>query len=214
MTPIRLEADAFLFDNDGVLVDSAGAVEKAWLRLADAYDLDPVALLAHVHGRPSRVTVEEFVAAPLRTEALAMVDRLELEWGAAVAPMPGAVDCVSGLGDHEWAIVTSGTTDLSTARLRAAGVPIPPTLVTADHVRHGKPAPDAYLAAAAGLGVPPDRCIVFEDAAPGVAAARAAGIGYVVGVGAHAGTLGADAAVPDLRSVRIVSGAALVGRSS
>jgi sugar-phosphatase len=214
VTSIRLEADAFLFDNDGVLVDSAGAVEKAWLRLADAYDLDPVALLAHVHGRPSRVTVEEFVAAPQRSEALAMVDRLELEWGEAVTAMPGAVDCVSALGDHEWAIVTSGTTALSTARLRAAGVPIPPTLVTADHVRHGKPAPDPYLAAAAGLGVPPDRCVVFEDAAPGVAAARAAGIGYVVGVGAHAGSLGADAAVPDLRSVRIVSGAALVGRSS
>lgn len=213
MTPIRLEADAFLFDNDGVLVDSAEAVEKAWLRLADAYDLDPVALLAHVHGRPSGVSIEEFVPASLRAEALAMVDRLELEWGAAVTAMPGAIACVSSLGRHEWAIVTSGTTALSTARLRAAGVPIPPTMVTSDHVRNGKPAPDPYLAAAAGLGVPPDRCVVFEDAAPGVAAARAAGVRYVVGVGSASGALAdVDAAVPDLRSLHIEHGAVLVDR--
>jgi HAD superfamily hydrolase (TIGR01509 family) len=46
----------------------------------------------------------------------------------------------------------------------------------------GKPHPDTYLRAAELLGVPPGQAAVFEDALPGVAAGRAGGFGYVVGV--------------------------------
>ena len=46
----------------------------------------------------------------------------------------------------------------------------------------GKPAPDAYLAAAKGLGVPPALAAVFEDAEAGVEAGRMGGFGFVVGV--------------------------------
>ena len=46
----------------------------------------------------------------------------------------------------------------------------------------GKPAPDTFLAAAAKLGVEPRQAAVFEDALAGVAAGRAGGFGYVVGV--------------------------------
>ncbi|MFN8193814.1 MAG: HAD-IA family hydrolase [Nocardioidaceae bacterium] len=214
MTPTRLAADALLFDNDGVLVDSGEAVERAWLRVASTYGLDADALMSQVHGRPSRATIDEFVDPPRRAEALALVDRLELEWGDLVRPIPGAVDCVSSLPAGRWAIVTSGTTALSTTRLRAAGVPVPPTLVTADDVRRGKPHPDPYLAAAAGLGVAPGRCVVFEDAAAGVAAARAAGVRWVVGVGPAASELEVDAAVADLRPVRFDGAAVVIERST
>ena len=53
--------------------------------------------------------------------------------------------------------------------------------VEADHLA-GKPAPDAYLAAARALGVDPDQAAVFEDALSGVEAGRAGGFGFVVGV--------------------------------
>jgi beta-phosphoglucomutase family hydrolase len=46
----------------------------------------------------------------------------------------------------------------------------------------GKPAPDTYLAGARALGVEPAEAAVFEDAISGVAAGRAGGFGYVVGV--------------------------------
>ena len=74
--------------------------------------------------------------------------------------------------------------------------------VEADHLA-GKPAPDAYLAAARALGVDPDQAAVFEDALSGVEAGRAGRFGFVVGVDrvgqaealrAH----GADTVVTDL----------------
>ena len=47
-------------------------------------------------------------------------------------------------------------------------------IVTGEEVEHGKPAPDIYLRAANKLGIPPDACLVIEDALPGVAAGKAA----------------------------------------
>ena len=76
-------------------------------------------------------------------------------------------------------------------------------VVTAREQLAGKPAPDAYLAAARALGTGPATAAVFEDALAGVAAGRAGGFGYVVGVDrvgqakalyAH----GADVVVKDL----------------
>jgi HAD superfamily hydrolase (TIGR01509 family) len=49
-------------------------------------------------------------------------------------------------------------------------------IVTGEEVEHGKPAPDIYLCAARHLGIPADECFVVEDALPGVAAAKAAGM--------------------------------------
>lgn len=62
------------------------------------------------------------------------------------------------------------------------------TFVSAEEVPRGKPAPDVFLAAAALLGAEPADCVVFEDAAPGAAAAHAAGMRCVAipYVAAHA----------------------------
>jgi beta-phosphoglucomutase-like phosphatase (HAD superfamily) len=58
-------------------------------------------------------------------------------------------------------------------------------LVSADDVHRGKPDPEVFLVAASRLGVPPDRCVVVEDAAAGVEAARRGGM-KSVGVGGPA----------------------------
>jgi beta-phosphoglucomutase family hydrolase len=52
-------------------------------------------------------------------------------------------------------------------------------IVTPEDVTHGKPSPDMFLLAARRMGVPPERCLVFEDAKPGFEAATAAGMKYV-----------------------------------
>jgi beta-phosphoglucomutase family hydrolase len=73
---------------------------------------------------------------------------------------------------------------------------------------HGKPAPDTFLEAARRLGVAPEHASVFEDATVGVAAGRAGGFGWVVGVdrsGERSALLeaGADAVVDDLSAVEL-----------
>jgi beta-phosphoglucomutase-like phosphatase (HAD superfamily) len=57
----------------------------------------------------------------------------------------------------------------------------------AEHgIRPGKPAPDTYLAVARNIGIAPSECVVVQDAVSGLAAAYAAGIGYIVAIGAPA----------------------------
>jgi beta-phosphoglucomutase len=69
-------------------------------------------------------------------------------------------------------------------------------IVAAEDVAVGKPDPQVFQAAAARLHTPPDRCIVVEDAAAGIEAARRAGM-RCIGVGGPA-TLDADIAVRSL----------------
>ena len=52
-------------------------------------------------------------------------------------------------------------------------------VITPEDVEHGKPAPDMFLLAAKRMGVPPEKCLVFEDAEPGMRAAEAAGMKWV-----------------------------------
>ena len=73
-----------------------------------------------------------------------------------------------------WAVVTSADARLAKARLGAAGID-PPMLVTFEDVSRGKPDPEGYLRAAELLDVPPEHCLVVEDAEVGLQAGRAAG---------------------------------------
>ena len=91
-------------------------------------------------------------------------------------PLPGARELVSSVPADRFAVVTSGSRALAVARLRAAGLPVPKVLVTAEQVEAGKPDPAGYLRAAALLGVDPSECLVLEDAPAGVAAGLAAGM--------------------------------------
>ncbi|MBQ1044358.1 HAD-IA family hydrolase [Micromonospora sp. C32] len=92
---------------------------------------------------------------------------------------------------------------LAEARMAAAGLPVPPVVVSADDVTAGKPSPEGYLTAAQRLGVAPHRAVVFEDAEAGLLAARACGARtVVVGRCAAPVTSGLDR-VADLRQVRV-----------
>jgi len=92
-------------------------------------------------------------------------------------------------------LVAAGIEDLFEARIDG--------LVAAREHLRGKPAPDTFLAGARALGLEPQAAAVFEDALAGVAAGRAGGFGYVVGVdragqAAALKTHGADIVVEDL----------------
>ena len=92
-------------------------------------------------------------------------------------------------------MVTSGDRILAGNRLAAAGLR-PPLVVTADDISAGKPGPEGFLLAACLLGVPPEHCLVVEDAPAGVEAGRRAGA-RVIGVRG----VPADVAVTNLREI-------------
>lgn len=145
----------------------------------------------------------QFVRPQDRDGALALINAIEIEDAAGVTPIPGAVGLLNSIPKGRWAIFTSGSRALATIRLTAAGLPIPKVMVTGDQVTHGKPHPEGYLTAAARLRIPTKDCTVVEDAAPGIRAARAAGVRSVLGIGHHnAGDQTPNVTIPDLRDVR------------
>lgn len=198
-----LRCEAVLFDCDGVLVDSDASVFSAWTRWAIELGLDPDHVTAQVHGRRSADTIAALLPRDRWPDATDRIDRYEVEDAAAVRAIPGAADLLRAV--PTWAVVTSGRRELALARLTAAGLPIPSVIVTADDVTRGKPDPEGYLAAAAGLGVCPARTVVLEDAAAGIRAARAAGVSAVLAVGDRE-DLDGDVRVPDLTGVRWADG--------
>lgn len=170
---------AALVDMDGTLVDSDASVERAWLGWADEFGVDPAAVRPIMHGRPADQTVRLLLPHLDDVAVAAAAQRqLELQYSDLddVVAAPGADLLLTTLSRlrFPWAVVTSADTTLARARLQTVGIE-PPLLVTVDDVGVGKPDPEGYLSAAAQLGVAPERCLVVEDSAVGVAAGRAAG---------------------------------------
>jgi mannitol-1-/sugar-/sorbitol-6-phosphatase len=197
---------AILFDLDGVLVDSTRSVERQWRIWAGEHGIDPEAILEIAHGRRT-VEVIRLMAPHLDLEAeVERVERNEASDTDGVEVMPGAAALLASIPESRWAVVTSGTNLLATARLRYAGLPIPKVLVSADQVREGKPHPEPYLTGARLLAVPSGRCLVIEDAPAGIESAHAAGM-KAIGLTStfSAAELHADAVVDDLRHLQVES---------
>lgn len=128
--------------------------------------------------------------------------------------VPGAVDLLTACTDSGLpvAVVTSARAGWAVAGLETLGVPVPP-LVSAEDCRHGKPDPEPYRRGARLLGLDPADLVAVEDAVAGIASARGARIGYVIGITTSqpADVLaGADLAQEDLRAL---AGAVAVRRS-
>lgn len=175
----QLVVDAILFDLDGTLVDSTASVERNWRRLAERMGRPFAELRPLIHGIPGGQVLRQLEPEMADDEVAELVEFLldgEATDTGDVMALPGTLAALDVLPTNRWAIVTSGATRLARARIKAGGLPIPRTMVTADDVAVGKPDPAPYLLGAQRLGFAPARCLVFEDAPAGVTSAKAAGI--------------------------------------
>lgn len=202
-----LTARALLLDMDGTLVNSDAAVERVWRRWAERHGLDGDDIMQVVHGRQGYATMAVLLPDRPMEQNLADNARMLAEETAdveGVVPIPGAPEFLASLvaAGVPHALVTSANIPLSTARMGAAGLPLPEVRVTAESVGASKPDPEGFLKGAAELGIAPEECVVFEDSGAGIEAGRAAGM-RVVGIGERARAHGPDAVVPDLTSVRV-----------
>lgn len=170
--------DALLFDLDGTLIDSTPSVERSWRKLAAKIGVDYDEINGMHHGVPARQTLVKLLPAATAPQVDEIVDWL-VEVEAAdtedIVVLPGSLAVLDALPSHRWAIVTSGSRRLATARIAAAGLPMPRHLITADDVTIGKPNPMPYLVGADRLGFSAGRCMVLEDAPAGITSGLAAG---------------------------------------
>ncbi len=217
--PIR----AFLFDFDGLLVDtetpSRGAWE--WLYREHGFELpaDKWLTLVGTIGAPwdPMTHLEELVGSPLAQAELDDLRREhELTLLEAEELRPGILEYIEVAEERglRRAIVSSSTrrwVDMHLARLeRAVGWD---AIVTADHdVTRAKPRPDLYVEALELLGVDPDEAVAFEDSLNGIRAARAAGIFCVAIPNEVTRTLELDEADLELESLADLPPAQLLAR--
>jgi len=154
-------------------------------------------------GQRNDLILREWLGAGATPERIARVGEAKeagyrrLVASGGLAPLPGAAEWLRRLGDAGWrqAIASSAPRLNIDVVLRVLGLAHRfGALVAAEDVRHGKPAPDVFVTAAARLAVAPERCVVVEDAEAGIEAARRAGM-RAVGVG---GVRSADVAVRSL----------------
>jgi HAD superfamily hydrolase (TIGR01509 family) len=189
----------FLFDLDGTLIDSVYQHVIAWRAALSRLDIDLSVWRIH---RRIGMSGGLFVSALLREtgrtlseEDIALLQRAHSEEYLAqahsVRPLPGAAELLAALtaSGVPWAIATSGYRATASHALQLLGLPEDAPMITRDLVRHAKPDPDLFLAAAALLGVETRHAWVIGDSVWDLLAARRAG---ALGIGLMSGGYGRE----------------------
>lgn len=182
------EFAGYIFDLDGTLVDTMPLHYRAWdaaMRAAGLTCKLDEDLFYSLGGVPTR-RVAELIAQhyKLNVDAQAVFHHKEslfTELQADAKLIEPVVDFARRVAKtHPAAIASGGPREIVQRSVELAALaPLFKVVVTADDVVNGKPAPDMFLLAAKLMGVEPERCLVFEDAEPGMRAADAAGMQWV-----------------------------------
>jgi len=190
---------AFLFDLDGTLVDSVYQHVLAWREALAEVGIQVAVWKIHRRigmsgGLMANAVLRETGHAVSAEEAARLL-RLHAEAYARLAsqvrPLPGALDLLSYLTQHDvpWAIATSGRIESARPTLEALDIPPEVPVVTRDQVLHAKPDPDLFLEAAQRLEIPIEDSVVVGDSVWDLLAARRA---RAFGVGLLSGGYGQD----------------------
>ena len=206
-----VEIRGVIFDLDGVLTDTSEYHYLGWKRLADEegipFDRQANEALRGVSRRDSlllllgnRPASEEQIQ-----EMMARKNRYYLEYIEGVTPanlLPGALESLEQLRSAGIKVAIGSASKNARTVIEILGIADLIDAISDGHsVQRHKPAPDLFLDGAARLGLPPEQCVVVEDAASGVQAALAAGM-WTVGLGPEERVGVAHVVLPSLEGVR------------
>ena len=177
---------AYLFDCDGTIVDSMPLHYVAWNHALGEWNCTfPEKTFYAWGGWPvtriiAQLNADQGLAMPVETVA----KRKEALYYEILSQLKGVPEVIEHIEDQygkiPFAVVSGSTRESVTASLRTLGLLDKfDTLVCAGDYQRSKPDPEAFLMAAAQLGVAPADCLVFEDTEMGIAAATAAGMASV-----------------------------------
>jgi kojibiose phosphorylase len=202
----------FIFDLDGVLTDTAEYHFRGWKRLADEEGLpftrEDNEALRGVARRESLLLILKGKTVPEEKlqEMMERKNKYYLEFIHEIRPsdlLPGAVEFLQELrAAGIKAALGSASKNAPEVVERLEIGSLLDAISDGHSVERQKPAPDLFLHAAAQLGLDPDECVVVEDAAAGVAAAKAGGF-CAVGLGPRERVGEADVVYPSLDGLHL-----------
>ncbi|OPZ85865.1 MAG: Phosphorylated carbohydrates phosphatase [bacterium ADurb.Bin429] len=176
---------AVLFDNDGVIVDTAEGHYQSFALLGkdEGYTVTREQF-AGLFGRHNRDIFPILIGHALPDDEIArLADRKEALFRElvkdSIAALPGVLALLPALKAAGFHVAMGTSTPRANVDLILGALGLAPyfdTIVSAEDVTRGKPDPQVFLLGAERLGIPPARCVVVEDAVAGVQAAKRGGM--------------------------------------
>ena len=198
---------AVLWDMDGTLIDSE---ELHWVSWRDTLATEGIAIsrgqFLASFGQRNDSIISRWLGTAATPDRVAEISNAKEELYRhlirrdGISPLPGVAHWVHQLHNQGWlqAVASAAPRANIDAVLEAlSATHVFQGIVSAEDVRRGKPDPEVYLTAACRVDVPPDSCIVVEDAFAGVEGARRAGM-KSIGVSQNGKYLPADVVVQSL----------------
>lgn len=180
---------AYIFDCDGTLVDSMPLHLKAWRAALEGHGFPPEKFTLQMHhdfaGMPGTAIVRKMNADFGCALSPEQVEADKVEWYLAHHHHVRGIEPViaiarSARGRIPMSVASGSDAHIVHDSLKSVGIQdLFPTVITPVDVERGKPAPDMFLLCAERMGVPPEKCLVFEDGHLGIQAAEAAGMASV-----------------------------------
>jgi beta-phosphoglucomutase len=179
-----MSIQAVLWDLDGVLVDTGEAHYQAWDRTLQAqqipfsrrtfqqtFGMNNWSILTRLLGQPPDPDLYQEISDGKEAAFREMIRGL-------VRPLPGVLETLRFLRENavRQAVASSAPQENIDALVDELGLREYFQAILSGNKLSGKPAPDVFLAAAKAVGVPPQGCLVVEDAVPGVEGAKRAGM--------------------------------------
>ena len=203
---------AFIFDLDGVLTDTAEYHYRGWKRLADELGIpftrEENEALRGIPRRESLMLVlkERQYPEEQLLEMMERKNRYYLEFIRQISPrdlLPGSRELLEEIRAAGLKSALGSASKNAPEVVERLGIADLLDAIADGHsVERQKPAPDLFLHAAAQLGLEPAECVVVEDAAAGIEAARAGGF-RSVGLGPRERVAKADLVLPSLGGVHL-----------
>ncbi len=207
---------AAIFDLDGVIVDTAKYHYLAWKRLAQELGFEfseqdnerlkgvsrlrSLEILLEIGGLHVDETTKQTLAAKKNAWYVEYIRQMD-----ASEVLPGAAEYLTLLRDHHIKIALGSASQNARLILERLNLTaLFDAIVDGSQIQRAKPDPEVFLRAAETLRIPPQECVVFEDAEAGIEAARRAGMACV-GVGNPITLKDADVIVRGLDQLLVLS---------